>query len=102
MVSLYGLAHQPPLSYDNYLTFTVRKRPRSIWGLIMLAYLLSVCPCFSFQTFWTHVLYMEKSETDGSASEALQTHVQYRNTMYSTWRRTQDYVLYIASYLYIR
>src|SRR6266850_632868 len=52
------------------------------------------------------VLYMKKSVTDGSASEALQTHVQHRNTMYSTWRCTQDYVLYIAqphrSYLYIR
>src|SRR6267142_4141153 len=58
-VSLYGLAHQPPLYYDNYLTFTVRKRPRSIWGPIMLAHPLSVRPCFSFQTFWTHVWYTD-------------------------------------------
>src|SRR5882672_8424558 len=36
MVSLYRLTHQPPLYYDNYLTFTVRKHPRSIWGPIML------------------------------------------------------------------
>src|SRR6267142_5341926 len=47
---------------------------------------------------------MEKSVADESASEVLQTHVQHRNTMYSTWRRTQDYVLYIVqphrSYLY--
>src|SRR6266850_1584049 len=35
-VLLYRLACQPPLYYDNYLTFTVRKRPRSIWGPIML------------------------------------------------------------------